>query len=288
MVPSPSRPRHVSGSWRTHPTQKTGWDYGTGLGGPLIIECGHTSNPGVFFTDIGRCQWSQSVPLFQDTSRGPEGRIRDSISLPWFCSLCSLFIFFWTKVMIRLLRTIRSFLSRGNCDQSCYPTPFSRTIVRLTFVLTIWDLHGCHLGQGMMSRFYGGIDWFDYDVLSGSWVWLSKHLIIRQRSGLDYQSLWPTSWHCRLLVFPVCVIIIGEDSFVITSRQRRIDWCLQCVFQGLVHGPFLENIMLFSSWKEDSLYPVSRYRTTMELSPHPNDIRVRLVDMRVSWQTPSQ
>jgi hypothetical protein len=24
----------------------------------------------------------------------------------------------------------------------------------------------------------------------------------------------------------------------------------------------------------------------MELSPHPNDIRVRLVDMRVPWETP--
>ena len=45
--------------------------------------------------------------------------------------------------------------------------------------------------------------------------------------------------------------------------------------------------MLFSSWKEDSLYPVSICRATMELSPHPNDIRVRLVDMSVPWQTPS-
>ena len=77
----------------------------------------------------------------------------------------------------------------------------------------------------------------------------------------------------------------GEDSFVITSRQLRIDWCLQCAFQGLVHGPFLESIMLFSSWEEDSLYPASRCRATMELSPHPNDIRVRLVDMSVPWQT---
>ena len=38
---------------------------------------------------------------------------------------------------------------------------------------------------------------------------------------------------------------------------------------------------------EDSLYPSSRCRATMELSPHPNDIRVRLVDMSVPWQTPS-
>jgi hypothetical protein len=42
-------------------------------------------------------------------------------------------------------------------------------------------------------------------------------------SPSSYQP--PESWHCRLLVFPVCVIIIGEDSFVITSRQHRIHWC---------------------------------------------------------------
>jgi hypothetical protein len=44
--------------------------------------------------------------------------------------------------------------------------------------------------------------------------------------------------------------------------------------------------MLFSSWKEDSLYPVSRCRATIELSPHLNDVRVRLVDMSVPSQTP--
>ncbi len=70
--------------------------------------------------------------------------------------------------------------------------------------------------------------------------------------------LLPTFWHCRLLTFPVCVIIIGEDSLVITSRQHRIDWFLQCVFQGLVHSTFLGSIMLFSSWKEDSLYQTNQ------------------------------
>ncbi len=45
--------------------------------------------------------------------------------------------------------------------------------------------------------------------------------------------------------------------------------------------------MLFSSWKKDSLYPSSRScdRTTMELSPHPNDIRVRLIVMYVPRKT---
>ena len=107
--------------------------------------------------------------------------------------------------------------------------------------------------------------------------------------------LLPTSCHCRLLVFPVCVIIIGEVSFVITSRQFGIDWCLRCVFQGAVHSFFLESIMLFSSWKRDSLYPASRRcRATMELSPHPNTsgyvwLTWACPDRRPSqwWKTPS-
>jgi hypothetical protein len=36
-------------------------------------------------------------------------------------------------------------------------------------------------------KFFFGY-WLNW--LLGSWVWLSKHLIIRQRSGLDYQALW--------------------------------------------------------------------------------------------------
>ena len=42
--------------------------------------------------------------------------------------------------------------------------------------------------------------------------------------------------------------------------------------------------MLFSSSSKDSLYPDSRSRATMELSPHPNDIRVRSLHISVSWQ----
>ncbi len=41
-------------------------------------------------------------------------------------------------------------------------------------------------------------------------------------------------------MFPVCVINICEDSFVITSREFGIDYYLQCVFQSLVHSFFLE------------------------------------------------
>jgi hypothetical protein len=40
--------------------------------------------------------------------------------------------------------------------------------------------------------------------------------------------------HRRLLAFPVCAFIIGEDSFVITSRQFGIHACLQCAFQRLL------------------------------------------------------
>jgi hypothetical protein len=42
--------------------------------------------------------------------------------------------------------------------------------------------------------------------------------------------------------------------------------------------------MLFSSCSNESLYPASRSRATMELSPHPNDIRVRSLHMSVPWQ----
>ncbi len=81
----------------------------------------------------------------------------------------------------------------------------------------------------------------------------------------------------------VRAFIIGEDSFVITSRQFGIHSCLQCAFQRLVHSVFLESIMLFSSCSKDSLYPSSRSRSTMELSPHPNDIWVPSLHMSVPW-----
>ena len=69
--------------------------------------------------------------------------------------------------------------------------------------------------------------------------------------------------HRRLLPFPVCVIIIDEGSFVITSRQFGIDSCLQWTFPFLVHSHFLERIMMFSSyWNKGSLYPVSRSHLT--------------------------
>ncbi len=61
------------------------------------------------------------------------------------------------------------------------------------------------------------------------------------RHPVSYQP--PTNR--RILVFPVWIFIIGEDSFVFTSRQFGIHSCLQCVFHRLVHGPFLEIIMLF-------------------------------------------
>ncbi len=93
-----------------------------------------------------------------------------------------------------------------------------------------------------------------------------------QPSPLHPVSFQPPT-HRRLLPFPVCTFVIGEDSFVITSRQFGIHSWLQCDFQRLVHGPFLEIIILFSSDSKHSLYPDSRSRTTMELSPHPNDIR---------------
>ncbi len=55
-----------------------------------------------------------------------------------------------------------------------------------------------------------------------------------KRDTSSTHFLLPRSCHRKILVFPVCVIIIGEDSFVITSQQFGIDCCLQCSFQGLV------------------------------------------------------
>ncbi len=41
----------------------------------------------------------------------------------------------------------------------------------------------------MISSFWGGIDWFDYATLLGSWSWLSKTLIIRQRTHKSNKSM---------------------------------------------------------------------------------------------------
>jgi hypothetical protein len=130
---------------------------------------------------------------------------------------------------------------------------------------------------------------------SGMWKRLQNvYSQIKQRRLKPLsQSIWqppplyPVSYqpptHRRLLPFPVCVFIIREDSFVMTSRQFGIHSCRQFVSQRLVHGPFLEIIILFSSCSKESLYPVSRSRTTMELSPLPH-IRVRSIHMIVPWQ----
>ena len=58
------------------------------------------------------------------------------------------------------------------------------------------------------------------------------------------------------------------------------------VFSRVLSIVFFLRVMLFSIRKENSHYPTSSCRTTMELSPHPNDIKIRLVDMNVSRQTP--
>jgi hypothetical protein len=75
---------------------------------------------------------------------------------------------------------------------------------------------------------------------------------------------------------------VGNSVFIPTwpGRNNPLSMC----FGVCVHGPFLEIIMLFSSCSKDSLYPTSRSRATMELSPHPHDIRVRSLHMNVSWQ----
>jgi hypothetical protein len=52
----------------------------------------------------------------------------------------------------------------------------------------------------------------------------------------------------------------------------------------LIDSFFLENIILFpAELEKDSIYPVSRCRTTMELPPHPNDIKCHRKKGQVSW-----
>ena len=77
-----------------------------------------------------------------------------------------------------------------------------------------------------------------------------------------------------------------------SSQVGILDYCHESsnCFSGSCprYNFFLESIILFCDWKKDSFYPTSRctWRVVMELSPHPQDIRVHLVDMRVSWQIP--
>jgi hypothetical protein len=87
-------------------------------------------------------------------------------------------------------------------------------------------------------------------------------------------------------VYVSCMCLHHPDSFVISDSSQVgnlvfIDVFNQCPSQRLVHGPFLEIIMLFSSCSKESLNPSSRSRAVMELSPHPNDIRVRSLHMSV-------
>ena len=119
----------------------------------------------------------------------------------------------------------------------------------------------------LLSRFFRGIDWFDYlalgpklsiklfDNQTESWAWLSSPVIIKSFEMFDWlksfdyfvlQNVYSQIKQTRLkpltksisqppppnpfsyqppanrslLAFPVCVIIIGEESFVITSRLR--------------------------------------------------------------------
>jgi hypothetical protein len=84
--------------------------------------------------------------------------------------------------------------------------------------------------------------------------------------------LLPTSCHrSPLSVCPVCVITLSHLGRLL-CHHKSVIWywflssmCFPVSWQSTVF--FLERIMMFSSWKKDSLYPVSRCRETMELSP---------------------
>ncbi len=98
---------------------------------------------------------------------------------------------------------------------------------------------------------------------------------------LSPTNLLPTVGYFRFLYVPSSSV-----KTPLSSQVGNLVFipALQCTFQRLVHSAFLESIMLFSSCSKDSLYPASRCRATMELSPHPNDIWVRSLHMIVSCQ----
>ncbi len=108
--------------------------------------------------------------------------------------------------------------------------------------------------------------WFDYQVvwhyhlrISDSGIWKRLQNVYSQikknRLNPLSQPIWqpptlhPVSYqpptHRRLLEFPVCVFIIGEISFVITSRQFGFHSCLQCDFQRLFMVLFLRSSCCF-------------------------------------------
>ena len=88
------------------------------------------------------------------------------------------------------------------------------------------------------------------------------------RNSLGLLSHWVSPYDNHLL----CTL--SPTNLLPTVRYLRF----LCVCSSSV-----EIIMLFSSWSKDSFYPSSRSSETMELSPHLNDIRVRSLNMSVSW-----
>jgi hypothetical protein len=129
----------------------------------------------------------------------------------------------------------------------------------------------------------------NFDNHTESWNPASNDLIIKSFDNLlctmSPTNLLPTCCttvvYLRFLYVPSSSV---RDSFVITSQKFGIHSSLQCAFQRLVHSAFLESIMLFSSCSKGSLYRAFKSRATMELSPHPNDIRVRSLHMTMPWQ----
>ena len=180
-----------------------------------ILQCGHC-----VVTVLGSVITVNASEL---TSAAPDGVVACKGKLSFYLGID--WIDYWTFGLY--------YQTLDNKTESWNP-------VSMIWLSSIWHYHLMISDSGMWKRLqnvYSEIKQTRLKPLSQT-IWQPPPL-----HPFSYQP--PT--HRRLIVFPVCVIIIGEDSFVITIRQFGIHSSLQCDFQRLDHGPCLEIIMLFSS-----------------------------------------
>ncbi len=109
------------------------------------------------------------------------------------------------------------------------------------------------------------------------WRWcslpLTKFKTSKSKPISQPPSSSPSSYQPPDTVDYMCFLNVSSSSKDSLSSQVNNN-----VLMDVFNVPFLESIMVFSNWKEDSLHPPSRYRTNMEL--YPNDILVLLVECR--------
>jgi hypothetical protein len=87
--------------------------------------------------------------------------------------------------------------------------------------------------------------------------------VIRMYVHTFYNILFRIPFNSILQSSPYTVSLTHSGLLCHHKSSIGIHSYLQCAFQCLVHSAFLERIMLFSSCSKDSLYPVSRSRSTI-------------------------